>query len=282
MIVWKKWGLRIADCFFDEDVPDGGIHGVDLIRYLQWSYPIAGCVCTPFSTRLIDLRQPTDQLLGQIEADTRRQIRQSERKDAFVYCHSEGNNSTLLREVSELHDKFSALKSLPKANRTRLWAMWDARLLDVSLIRTPQGSPLVWQICYRDSRRVRGLYTGSFFRRMSTTAETHLIGRAHRFGRWKDILRLKNAGVETYDFGGWYMGILDQEKLRINAFKKRFGGSVEKSFNCLRGTTLPGKIVETLLRARQRMSAPESNSPEANNQIGAISNVHQRQATHRL
>jgi hypothetical protein len=196
-----------------------------------------------------------------MEADTRRQIRQSEKKDAFLYCHSEEHDPALLHEVLSLHDKFTALKGLPKTNRARLWALWQARLLDISLTREPQGNPLVWQICYRDSRRVRGLYTGSFFRTMSDPSQTHLVGRAHRYGRWKDIIRLKDAGLETYDFGGWYMGVGDPDKVGINAFKKRFGGTIEKSFNCVGGATLAGKMIVAILDAKQRLTAPEDPAP---------------------
>jgi hypothetical protein len=34
--------------------------------------------------------------------------------------------------------------------------------------------------------------------------------------------RLRQLGFETYDFGGCYGGMTDEEKLKINAFRKSF------------------------------------------------------------
>jgi hypothetical protein len=255
MIVWKKWGVRIADYFFDErfmPVP------TDVIRYHQWSSPVAGCVCTPFWTPLIDLRQAPNEIFDSMGQNNRRKIRQCENKDSLLYCCSH-DNSALLHEVFDLHDKFVALKTLPKTNRARLEAIWRAGHLDISLIRDRQGNPLVWSIYHRDSRRARNLLNGSLYRAVPDSAQRSLIGRAHRYEVWRDILRFKNMELETYDLGGWYMGRDDADKLRINAFKKEFGGAIEKSFNCVQGRTLLGKVILALSDLRERwMSAGRS------------------------
>lgn len=60
----------------------------------------------------------------------------------------------------------------------------------------------------------------------------NLIGRANRFHHWQDMLRFKQAGIRVYDFGGWYQGTTDTEKLGINRFKAEFGGTVVTNYNC--------------------------------------------------
>jgi hypothetical protein len=250
MILWKKCGLRIADCYFDDGIGAATGVGADLIRYYQWTHPVAGCQGTPFWTSVIDLRLSPQRIFEQMTPDTRKEIRRAESKDALAYCYSEHSNSALLSETFDLHDKFTALKGLPKTNRTRLWAFWQAGSLDISLIRDPAGSPLAWRIYYRNPHRVRALHTGSLHRAASESTQRNLIGRANRYAVWRDILRFKDSGLEAYDFGGWYTGNNDVHKLKINSFKKEFGGSIEKSFNCGQSVTLRGKLILALVEVR--------------------------------
>ena len=250
-VVWKRSGVRVAEQFFDgaSTVPVGA----DIIRYHQQSGPLAGFACTPFHTRVIDLQQSPEEILAAMEPDNRKSIRRSEKKDPLVYCCSDDGNSALLREVCDLHDNFAVLKAQPRINRARLSALSQAGLLDISLMRDTAGNPLVWRIYYRDNHRARNLHNGSLHRAVSDSAQRNLIGRAHRYAVWKDILRFKEAGLQSYDFGGWYIGTDDSEKLKINLFKKEFGGSIETGMNCVRGATLRARLILAFLDLRERM-----------------------------
>jgi len=73
-----------------------------------------------------------------------------------------------------------------------------------------------------------------------------LIGRANCFHTWHDILRFQRQGIETYDFGGWYGGTENAEKLRINRFKESFGGKVVPEFNYEVGVTIAGRLALAL------------------------------------
>jgi hypothetical protein len=53
----------------------------------------------------------------------------------------------------------------------------------------------------------------------------------------------KEAGVAIFDQGGWYEGTTDQERLRINNFKERFGGTIIRNFDCHRAITLRGALM---------------------------------------
>ena len=252
MIVWTKCSVRIADYFFDE-AP--ATVRADLVRCHQRSSPLAGWDCSPFHTRLIDLRQSPDQILAAMETDNRRSILRSEKRDSLTHrCLASGDPS-LLHEVFRLQDQFAALKGQAKINRIRMMAMWQTGSLDISLMRDAGGNPLVWRIYYRDSRRVRNLHNGSFRRAIHDSVQRNLIGRAHRYLIWRNILRFREVGLDTYDFGGWYTGKHDVDKLKINLFKKEFGGVIEQSFNCVRGVTLRGKLILALLALRDRWSA---------------------------
>jgi len=64
---------------------------------------------------------------------------------------------------------------------------------------------------------------------------------------------LKEAGVVTYDLGGWYSGHNDPEKLRINAFKEGFGGTPTVEFGWVAGISLIGRLVAWLVRLHLSM-----------------------------
>ena len=64
---------------------------------------------------------------------------------------------------------------------------------------------------------------------------------------------LKEAGVVTYDLGGWYSGHNDQEKLRINVFKEGFGGTPTVEFGWVVGISLIGRLVAWLVRLHLSM-----------------------------
>jgi len=65
------------------------------------------------------------------------------------------------------------------------------------------------------------------------------------------MLVFKAAGVRRYDFGGWYAGSADIERLHINRFKEGFGGHVIGYFTCELGVTLLGKSVLKLDQLRR-------------------------------
>ena len=81
-----------------------------------------------------------------------------------------------------------------------------------------------------------------------STGQPEQIGRANRFQHWQDIQRFKAEGVSIYDFGGWYEGDRDQERLRINKFKEEFGGEIVKNYICERALTAKAKV---FLRVRR-------------------------------
>src|SRR5207253_7222847 len=116
--------------------------------------------------------------------------------------------------------------------------------LDLSLVADPAGTPLAWHVNYRTPGRARQLHSIAFFR--GDKAERNLVGRAHRYQTWMDILRFKEAGIPIFDLGGWYHGKTDAELLKINAFKEEFGGKVVCQYICERGISLRGKAYVAL------------------------------------
>jgi len=112
----------------------------------------------------------------------------------------------------------------------------------MSVARDAQGNILVYHANYRDHQRATQLYLPSLYRSFSENGARSLIGRANRYLTWSDILRYKDQGLKYFDFGGWYPGS-DPEMLKINEFKRGFGGQILREYQCEQIVTLKAWLV---------------------------------------
>ncbi len=266
MILSTRNTVRIADLYFDEPMPPG--LKVDIVRHNQSSGPVAGAMCTPFSTMLIDLTQSPDEHLSKMKRHTRYKIRRAGEQDDLIYEWTNGDNARLMTEFADHFDRCAEFKQLPKASRRRLEILADAGALDLSFARDKSGDILAVSSYFVSPARVRGLYAAAAFRTTNDPTRRTLIGRANRYVFWQDMLRFRKAGVRLFDFGGYYTGDQDGEKLRVNGFKDEFAGEIVHEFNCERALTLKGKLAMWALNSREawlwrRRSATASKEVEA-------------------
>ncbi len=240
MIVTRSRWLRTGEVWFDED-PSG--ERVDVIVFRQRSQPVDGARCTVFHSLEVDLTPDPDAILARMTKDTRYEIRRAADKDKVVAKCWFSNSGEALDRFCEFYDRFAAGKGLGPARRPYLKSMAEAGVLDLSLATSPDGAELVWHAYYRSNGRVRLQHSASLFREGADNAFRNLVGRANRFLHWDDMLRFKREGVTTYDWGGWYEGTEDQDRLRINQFKEEFGGQVVKTYNCVQVVSAKGRLV---------------------------------------
>ena len=57
-----------------------------------------------------------------------------------------------------------------------------------------------------------------------------LIGKTKLLLNWDAINYAKRKGIREYDLGGYYTGDRDKEKMRINTFKRHFGGQLVERY----------------------------------------------------
>ncbi|MGF1988224.1 MAG: hypothetical protein RMY62_010210 [Nostoc sp. ZfuVER08] len=250
LIVTKKFIFSVGEVWFDENRE--ALNNVDVVHYRQLLHPIKGGQCDEFYTRLIDLTKNQDELWETISSNDRYKIRRAEQKDQVIYEYWKKIDSDILNEFSDFYDSFADQKGLTKINRIQLQNRADAGVIDISRVKLKDGESLVWHVYYRTQNRVRLLHSASLKNNNNTTYQS-ILGRANRYHHWQDIVRFKNLGIVTYDFGGWYTGNTDREKLGINQFKEKFGGEVVKNFNCVYGITLKGKLYLHLLNIYTRL-----------------------------
>ena len=243
MILYSKQRLSIAEFHFDEQ---GTPPPVDIIRYQSRPEKVNGTVCYPFSTLLIDLGQDTDTLLAGMSKTTRNEIRRAAKDDLSFEFYAQPDNSQVA-DFFEFYAAFAQLKGLPELNRARILGMRDSQALVLTRIREANGGVLVWHCYVQVNGWSRLVHSASLFR--SAGKEQHaVISRANRHLHWLDMLRFKELGFSTYDFGGWYSGREDTAKLNINKFKEGFGGHVAAQYNIDHGVTIKGALAVHLRR----------------------------------
>jgi hypothetical protein len=251
MICSSRFSIRIADIYFDEPKPCSV--NVDILRYNQTAAPVRGAVCTPFPTLLIDLSVSPDQLLANMKRECREKIRRAERDEAagnLVYEFSTTGDQEMLTRFGNHFDRCAAAKALPHVSRERLSILARHRALDTSFVSDPSGEILAASTSVLTPRRVRGLYAAASFRFTADQRRRSFIGRANRYLYWRDLLRFRESGAELFDFGGFYTGNSDHEKLQINQFKSSFGGKLQTEFNCEECVTLKGRLARWAIQQR--------------------------------
>ena len=244
MILYSKQRLTIAEFHFDEQ---GAPPNVDIIRYQSRPERVPGTICYPFSTILIDLREEPDTLLAQMSKTTRNEIRRAAKDDLLFEFNAQPDNRWIAG-FFEFYREFAQLKGLAELNRERLLGMRDCQALVLTRIKSADGTDLVWHCYVHVNGWARLVHSASLFRATEKTQQA-VLSRANRHLHWLDMLRFRGQGFSIYDFGGWYAGQDDAEKLNINRFKEGFGGRVAAQYNTDHGITLKGALAVRLRHA---------------------------------
>ena len=247
MIQYTKSSVRIAEMHFDE-LPEASL-ATDVIRY-QWRFEkVPGTLSFPCQTRFLDLEEDPDKLLGGMKASTRSQVRRGY-KESIAVDFAANPTVAMAEEFYTFYDEFAQAKHLPPANRARLGSMRSTGHLVLSSVRNAEGRALVWHCYLRHRGWARQVHSVSVYRLNPDKDEDRLVSVSNRHLQWRDMLALREAGVATYDFGGWYGGSDDTAKLRINEFKESFGGRVVDLHNTYDGVTAKGVLAVHLHKWR--------------------------------
>ena len=197
----------------------------------------------------VDLNEDPDKLLGGMNSTTRNEVRRGY-KDPIVVEFDANPALATAEEFHAFYDRFAQAKKLAPANWMRLGSMQASGRLLLSRVKDTEGNALVWHCYLRDRSRARLLHSASVYRLNHSKEREKLVSRANRHLHWRDMLALRELGVATYDFGGWYAGREDKAMLRINSFKEGFGGRVVDLHNTYHGVTMKGRLAVRLHRWR--------------------------------
>lgn len=243
-IVLRAWP-RIEEFWFDEAVPPRGVDVAWLCRR-----PAIREIVQPSATYtlVVDLTLSDEQLLANMQSETRYEIRRAQNKDALEFRAPAAPDACSLAAFHDLFAQFAADKGVSPVRMEYLQAAARAGVLRLGSM-VHEGEVVVWHSYLLIGSRVRLLHSASLFRGQAP-ARRSLIGRANRLLHWLEMQHFRRTGATLYDLGGWYAGQDHEDFLRVNRFKEGFGGTVLQEADGVRALTPLGRAYICARRLR--------------------------------
>jgi hypothetical protein len=255
MLVYQSRFMTRGEAWYDEE-PDGA--RVDWILHRQRSSPLAKCRCKEIYTRLIPLQKTPAELLESMEVRTACKITEAVEKDQLRWERSGPKDLRTLNEAEAMWNQFALAQKTALFERAWVDQMFAAGTLDMAAAKDQAGNVLAYHLVYLTPKRARQLVAISPYRAVPSVAWRNAVSRANCFVHWNNFLAYREKGIPYFDFGGWHTGKTDIRLLGINAFKKSFGGSVVREYDCEQPRTVKGWLLLTTaqLLARLRQTTP--------------------------
>jgi hypothetical protein len=235
--------VSFLECHFEFSPPT---EPADVFACLFHDEPVSDWRSYESSTRLIDLRSDLDRLFADFSKDTRYEINRANKRDGVETSIFVSPTETQLDEFMNYYDAFAASKGVRRIHRAQLRALGKARKVVLSVARGADGAILASHAYVLSHARARLTHSASLYRLEQGRSERAQIGRANRLLHWNDLVALRAVGASWYDFGGWYQGSHDEALLRINAYKKDFGGEIVREWSSFHSGSRVGSLYLTL------------------------------------
>jgi len=252
MVKYRTTWARYVELWFDEPEPPERFDVLVRHRALQ---PGPAGATSEFHSLQIDLARDRDEVLRSFARNTRAQIRKSIDEDGLRIEFFDRPTSALFEEFRIFYDAFATSKGLTPLATNRLRAYFESDCFSLSRVSTPDRT-LVWHANVSYGRYITMMHSASLFRSGDDDFRK-LVGRANRRLHWEEFGHFQDRGYEVFDFGGWYVGSTDPQKISINRFKGEFGGTQVLEFTVKENRSLVAKANATLQVAR--LFGPRSN-----------------------
>jgi hypothetical protein len=213
----KRYGFKTKTIWFSDSPFD--VRGYDAVTFhaCTENVDLKGFTKREFTTLMIDLTRDLDAIWRNMSRTSCRERIKKAVKEGVKVRIDEG-----YEDFAEIHQRLRMAKGLP-VHEMNTDFLKKYGTLFVSVI---DGEIMGGQFFLRDDRHMRWLFNAS--RRLeSGDAQASVIGAANRLLAWNAIQHGKNAGIETFDLGGYYTGEEPDPQMEgVNYFKSRFGGEI--------------------------------------------------------
>ncbi len=251
MILIKRGVFKIGVIYFDDGVKS---ENVDVLEYYHQPSQNSDYLCTERYSIKINLKQDEQNIFNNMKKETRYEIRRALLKDNLRFEHFSNISATMIDDFYMFYNLFASKKNispLRKSNRVKIYAEQNRILL--SRVFDNNNVVLCYHVYLTINDKARLLFSASMIYDPKISSDVKaMIGRANRALHWQDILYFKNLGYSIYDFGGWYSGNTDVQKLKINNFKESFGGIIYKYYDYIVPITIKGRIYYLLKKCRNK------------------------------
>ncbi len=244
----QKQGIRIAEIWYTNAEIRSALEAEpDIIRcHYMDELPAHAFSVEHLYTLLIDLTQDEDTIFSHFNKTTQNEARRSKTKDNVIPVtkfHCGCTDQSILEDYITFFNRFAHSKDRDCVDFSDYEPFFRASTLCIRSIDDNETNEPLTMHCYiLSDGRARLHQSASLFRNSEDKEERNKVSRANRFLHFDDMLYFKNQGIPYYDFGGWYGGDSDREKLAINRFKEAFGGNKHTEYSCIIPVTVKGKL----------------------------------------
>ena len=242
----KRYGISQLEVWFDETPVAAK---VDIIHHRQALQRYSHGWSEEFYTLVQPLTEDVAQIFARIQKRTQTDIRRGDRECLNFMTPQPQKNA--IQDFCDFYNDFAVAKKRPLISPEGLELLAEAGMLKLTAARK-DGNVLVWHSYVFTERRARLLHSASHFR-TSDHSLKNAVGRANKWLHWQDISHFKELGLVKYDFGGWYEGSDDLEKLQINRFKESFGPQTELNYNVFYAASAKGRLFLAMVECYSRL-----------------------------
>lgn len=241
----KKKNVSIAEIWYQGDTSQ--LPKVDIYRYKFSSELAKGAYSVEeLATLEIDLSQNEDSIWANIAKNTRYEIHRAKERDPVkveTFLERGEKDKQKIEQYISFFNEFAQSKDRSFIEYPDLAPFFESGTLVIrSCTDTETDEVIVMHAYIVSDNRARLFQSSSHFRNIDDAEYRKMSGRANRFLHWDDILFFKKGELLIYDFGGWYKGNSDLEKISINRFKESFGGTMRLEYSYIKPGSLLGKI----------------------------------------
>ncbi|MEQ8235736.1 MAG: hypothetical protein ABRQ23_03040 [Syntrophomonadaceae bacterium] len=256
LATYKKKGVSITNVWFVDKTDDLSLIKTDILYIHEAPFDeieFSPAIVCPQQTLVHDLTVSENTILGTLNQDTRRKLKQAEKAGittAFYTSHDLAADKYLLLEFGRCHDRMYQQKGMkPIFNHALIQKYIDEDML-IMTTAAYEGTNIAFHAYIVSEHWARLLYSVSLFRDQDVDAR--LAARANSYLHYQDMLTFKNRGVAYFDWGGIQSF---NDPTGIDLFKIGFGGERRTYFNIMVGRSILGKALIALMRMRSRILA---------------------------
>jgi len=208
-LIFKTKEIWFSDYPFDV----GGCDSV-IFRACKNKVDMKGFTREEFTTLVIDLTQDLDAIWKNMEGSCRRRIKRAKKNGVKIKLNQN------YEDFYEINRSLRKSKGLPLYDES-IEFMKECGTLFVEEF---EGEIIGGHFYLEDEQNMRSLIAAS--KRLEVSKDmASVISDANRLAIWEAIRYAKEKGIKEFDMGGYYTGkVKDEQKERINIFKKSFGG----------------------------------------------------------
>ena len=251
MVEFHRNRIVRRDVWFDEKWQ---ADGADVMVFYHWAKPVEGAESQEVSSLEIDLTLGKEAIFTGFTSTARNLINRGI-KEKLSFQVWNAPEDSVIDEFFGFQRQFSLERDMRYQEPVWMYDYAGNDSLTLTLARDPDGRALVWHTYFRNRLCARLLHSVSLSG-SGDPVERKMTGWANRYLHWMDIVHLCGAGLQLYDFGGWYAGSTDEKLLRINAFKEQFGGRKTVRYHSLLPVSVKGRLflaTRRLLRKQPRL-----------------------------